>query len=86
MGSYRPQTFSGISPAQLERLQEKADAAGVEMSGPTGRASKKGVEVEWSYSEQTQELTVRCVHTPFFVRAEDVNAKLRSLVDEALSS
>ncbi len=44
-----------------------------------------GVEVEWNYSEEKQELVLTCLSAPFFVSAHDVNAKLQALVRETLS-
>jgi hypothetical protein len=79
-----PQVFSGITPAQYAKLTEKARAAGVEMIGNHGRASRMGVEVEWSYSEEKQELVVTCLKTPFFVSAQDFNTKLHGLVNDTL--
>jgi hypothetical protein len=82
---YAPQVFSGVSPAQYAKLMQKANAAGVPMSGNNGRASRMGVEVEWNYSEEKQELVLTCLSAPFFVSAHDVNAKLQALVRETLS-
>jgi hypothetical protein len=81
-----PQVFSGITPAQYAKLTEKARAAGVAMNGNNGCASRMGVEVEWSYSEETQELVFTCLKTPFFISAQDFNAKLRALVSETLTA
>ena len=86
MAGYTPQVFSGITPAQYSKLMEKARTAGVAMSGNTGRASKMGVEVEWNYSEEKQELVLTCLRTPFFVSADDINAKLHALVSETLAT
>ena len=81
-----PQVFSGITPAQYAKLTEKAKAAGVAMSGNSGRATRMGVEVEWDYSEARQELVLTCIKTPFFVNAQEINARLHSLVSETLSA
>jgi hypothetical protein len=81
-----PQVFSGITPAQFAKLTEKARAAGVEMNGNNGRASRMGVEVEWCYSEERQELVFTCLKTPFFISAQDFNTKLRTLVSETLTT
>ena len=56
------------------------------MNGNNGRATRMGVVVEWNYSEERQELTLTCLQTPFFVRANDVNAKLQALVNETLTA
>jgi hypothetical protein len=81
-----PQVFTGITPALYAKLTEKAKAAGVAMNGNHGRASRLGVDVEWNYSEEKQELVLTCLQTPFFVSAHDVNAKLHALVNETLTA
>ena len=86
MAQAAPQVFSNITPEQYTKLASKAQAAGIDMSGNTGTASKFGVEVAWNYSAATQELTLHCLRTPFFVKAEDVNAKIQALVKETLAS
>ncbi len=80
-----PQIFAGVTPAQYAALLEKAQAAGLGLSGNSGSASRFGVEVAWNYSPETQELTLQCLRTPFFVRAAEVNARLKALVTEALN-
>jgi len=86
MAQAAPQVFSNITPEQYANLAAKAQAAGIDMSGNTGTASKFGVEVAWNYSAATQELTLQCLRTPFFVKTEDVNAKIQALVKETLAS
>ncbi len=56
------------------------------MSGTYDRATKMGVEVEWSYSPEKQELVLTCLHAPFFLGADGVNAKLQELVNETLTA
>lgn len=85
MNSSVPQTFKDVAPSQYAKLIEKARAAGVEISGNSGVASKFGVEIAWNYAADTQELTLHCLHAPFFVSAADVNAKIQALVKEALA-
>jgi hypothetical protein len=86
MAASTPQVFSGITPVKYAALMEKANTAGVAMSGNSGRATKMGVEVEWNYSEEKQELVLTCHRTPFFVSAEDINSRLRELVNQALQA
>jgi hypothetical protein len=86
MTSHAPQVFTGVTPQQYAKLTTEARAAGIEMNGNTGRASKMGVEVEWNYSEEKQELVLTCLQTPFFVSADQVNQKLRTLVNQVLTS
>lgn len=80
MGQGEPQIFSSITPGHYTKLVEKANAAGIDLSGNTGKASKFGVEVAWNYAPETQQLTLQCLKTPFFVKTEEVNSKLRELV------
>jgi len=86
MAASTPQVFSGITPAKYAALIEKANAAGVSMSGNSGRATKMGVEIEWSYSPEKQELVLTCLRTPIFLSAHDMNARLRELVKQALQA
>lgn len=85
MAASAPHVFHGITPERYARLVEKARGAGIEMQGNSGSATKFGVEVEWNYSPETQELTLQCLRTPFFLTAADVDAKIQSLVNEALA-
>jgi len=78
------QVFSGITPEQYAKLTAKAQAGGIAFSGNSGTASKFGVEVDWNYSPETQELTLQCLSTPFFVKPEAVNSKIQALVKETL--
>ena len=84
MSQTAPQVFSNITPEQFSSLTAKAHAAGIDLAGNTGTASKFGVEVSWNYVPETRQLTLLCLHTPFFVKPENVNAKIRALVKETL--
>jgi hypothetical protein len=78
-----PLAFSGITPWHFAKLTAKAQAAGINLSGNRGRASKFGVEIEWNYSAETGELTLHCLDLPPFVKPEAVNAKILALVKES---
>lgn len=80
MTATAPQIFHGVTPERYARLIEKAGSAGIPIDGNNGSASKFGVEVAWSYSPETQELSIQCLRTPFFLHAGDVEAKIRTLV------
>jgi hypothetical protein len=80
-----PQTFSGITPERYASLLQKAQASGINLSGNSGTASKLGIEVAWNYSQATQELTFQCLRTPFFMKPQDVNARIESIVKETLA-
>ncbi len=84
MAQGEPQVFSGITPAQFSTLTAKAHAAGIQLNGNSGSASKYGVEIAWNYAPESQQLTLHCLHTPFFVKPEDVNTKIQALVKESL--
>ena len=79
-----PQVFSGITPENYATLIKKAQAAGLSLTGNSGTASKFGVEVAWNYSPESLELIIQCLGTPFYVKPEQVNAKIQALVKETL--
>ena len=83
MSQNTPQVFKNITPEHFARLQEKARGAGIALDGNTGQASKFGVEVAWNYVPESQELTLHCLETPFFVKPEDVAARLDALVRQS---
>jgi hypothetical protein len=85
MSTSAPQIFNGVTPEQYARLVEKARTAGIDLSGNSGAASKYGVEISWNYAPATQELTLHCLKTPFFMSAAAVDAKIATLVRESLS-
>ncbi|MGA2674216.1 MAG: hypothetical protein ABSE99_13420 [Terracidiphilus sp.] len=78
------QVFSGMMPEQFARLTARAQAAGIGLSGNSGRASNFGVEIVWNYAPETQKLTVQCLSAPFFMRMGDVDARIAALVKESL--
>jgi hypothetical protein len=65
MTSRTPQIFTGVTSGQYAKLKERARAEGIELNGNCGRASKMGIEVEWNYTEEKQELVLTCMETPF---------------------
>lgn len=85
MASCKPQVFSGVTAGQYAALMAKAKSVGMDISGTHGRASRMGVEVEWTYSEEKQELVLTCLRTPFFVSEDQVNEQLQTLVKQALA-
>ena len=85
MGQSAPQVFKGVTPEQYARLVEKAKVAGIDLTGPSGTASKFGVEVAWNYAADAQQLTLHCLKAPFFMSTKDVDAKIQTLVNESLA-
>ena len=84
MGQSSALVFSGITAAQFSILTGKAQAAGIDLQGNSGSATKYGVEVAWNYSPGTLQLSLQCVKTPFFVKPADVHAKIQELVRETI--
>lgn len=80
-----PQIFSNVTPDQFTLLTQKAQSAGIAITGNSGSASKLGVEVAWNYSPTSQQLTLQCLKAPFFVKVDDVNQRIRALVTETLA-
>jgi hypothetical protein len=85
MAPSAPLVFKGVTPDQFARLVEKAKGAGIDISGNTGSASKFGLEIAWNYAPSSQELTLQCLKTPFFMSASDVDTKIHSLVQQSLA-
>jgi hypothetical protein len=86
MSKIAPQVFKDITDEQWTKLVAKAKAGGIDLNGNTGTASKFGVDVAWNYVPGTQELTFQCLSTPFFVKPQDVYAKIQALVKETVAS
>jgi hypothetical protein len=84
MAKSEPQIFSGITPENYATLIQKAQSAGLNLTGNSGKATKFGVELSWSYSPERLELTIQCLGTPLFVKPEQVNAKIQALMKQAL--
>lgn len=85
MSEHAPRVFSGIAPDRFAALCEKAKAAGIDLDGNSGTASKYGVEVRWDYDPATCQLVLECLKTPFFVSADDVYGRLNTLVQQSLA-
>ncbi len=64
-----PLVFCNITPEQYAALIAKAKASGVDLIGNSGTASRYGVEIAWNYAPESQQLTLQCLKTPFFVKA-----------------
>jgi hypothetical protein len=86
VANHAPLIFNGINSEQYAKLAEKARAAGIDIQGNSGTASKYGVQVAWSFAAEEQQLTFQCLKTPFFVSAADVESRIRALVSETLAA
>jgi len=85
MPASAPHIFKGVTPDKYASLIEKARAAGIELNGNSGTASKFGLEIAWNYSPEAQELTLQCLKTPFFMKAADVDARIQRVIQEGLA-
>lgn len=85
MSQNAPQTFQGITNKQYAELVAQANAAGLAIEGNSGTKSKFGVEVTWNYAPENCELTIQCLRAPFFLSADEVDTKIRSLVNSVKS-
>ena len=86
MSTTAPQVFNNVTPAQFAALTEKAHSAGISISGNSGSATKMGVEVSWDYSPETGRLTLQCLKAPFFVKVDDINSRIHTLVTQTLAA
>lgn len=82
MAPSAPHVFHGVTPERFARLVKEAHSAGIDLEGNSGTASKFGIEIAWNYTPENQELTLQCLKTPFFMSMADVDAKIRTLVEE----
>jgi hypothetical protein len=63
-------------------LANRARTAGIPLTGNSGSAAMFGIEVCWNYSLETGELVIQCLRAPFFMNHGEVDAKIRSLVEQ----
>jgi len=81
MGQCAAQVFSGISPAQFSCLVSQAAAQNIAIAGNSGTASKDGITVIWNYEPATQNLTIQCTDSPWYLPCGSINSKIHDLVD-----
>jgi hypothetical protein len=82
MAASPPQVFHNVSPENYATLVEKANQAGIQLTGNAGKASQYGVEVEWNYSPEDRELSIQVLTAPFFMSADTINARIKKMVEE----
>lgn len=85
MSQSQPHIFSGIAPDHFAALSAKAVAAGINLNGNSGTATKHGVQVRWNYDPDVRQLTLEVLKTPFFISPADVYARLAALVQQSLA-
>jgi hypothetical protein len=79
------QTFSGVTKDQFSGLMQKAQAAGIGISGNSGTASQSGVTMTWNYDPASQVLTIQCTDSPFFIPCATINSQINDLVKACVS-
>jgi hypothetical protein len=82
VGLSTPQIFKGVTPERYAILADRACRAGIPLEGTSGSASMFGIEVCWTYSPETQVLTIQCLRTPFFMNQVEIDTKIRNLVEQ----
>ncbi|MGD0734306.1 MAG: hypothetical protein ABR976_04125 [Terracidiphilus sp.] len=85
MSACPSQTFSNVTPEQFAGIEQKAQKSGVPITGNCGSASTFGGHFTWNYDPATRELTIKVTEPPFLMNCESVNAKISSLVANALA-
>ncbi len=81
MAACATQTFSGVTQARFECLVEKANAAGISISGNSGQASQNGIAIRWLFDPAAQTLELQCMDSPFFISCGMLNSRIHDLVD-----
>jgi hypothetical protein len=85
MAACEAQKFSGVTQDQFSGLVQKAQAAGIGISGNSGTATQSGVTMTWNYDPASQLLVIQCTDSPFFIPCATINSKVNDLVKGALS-
>lgn len=75
------QTFSGINQEHFTCLLQKAQSAGINISGNSGSASGSGITIEWNYDPAAQVLTIQCTDKPIFLGCGVITSQIRDLVN-----
>lgn len=86
MSGCAAQTFGGFTSEQFDCLLGKAQAAGINISGDVGSASKDGITIAWAFDPGAQTLTIQCTAAPFFVPCGTINSRIQEIVDSCSST
>ena len=82
MAACATQTFTGITQSRFDCLVQKAQAAGIAISGNSGVASQDGITIRWQFDPGAQTLELQCTGTPFFLSCGTINGEIHNIVDE----
>jgi hypothetical protein len=74
--------FEKVTEEQYKKLAAQARAAGIAIEGASGKASKMGVQIQWNYVASEQRLTLQCLGKPFYMSMDEINSRLRKLVED----
>lgn len=80
MAECAAQQFNNISPAQFAYLMAAAKSQGIAIDGTSGQATQGGITISWSYTADSNTLTIQCLSAPFFLTCGVINAKIRDLI------
>ena len=76
--------FQGIDQTLYTRLLSQATSSGVSFDGD--KASMSGVEFDWTYDPQSNNLHITCTKKPFFIGCGTIQEKLTQLIQESRSA
>jgi hypothetical protein len=79
------QVFAGVTPGHFAQLVQQGNAAGLPISGETGKTTQQGVTVAWVYDPSSSTLTIECTDAPSFVPCSMINGKIDSVVSGILA-
>ena len=79
------QKFSGVTHDQFSLLLQKAQGAGINISGNSGTASQGGITMTWNYDPAAQVLIIQCTDSPFFIPCSTINSQINDLVKGSLT-
>lgn len=82
MGSCATQVFTSVTQARFDCLVEKAQTAGITITGNAGQVTHDGITMRWSFDPTKQILELQCTGAPFFLSCGAINGKIHDLVDE----
>ncbi len=73
--------IEGVDAVLYGKLLTEAVGVGATFEGT--RASISGLEFDWSYDQPSRTLRVTCLRKPFYANCEQVETRIRDLVEKA---
>lgn len=72
-----------LTEAQFEEASRRLQAAGVNLSGPSGTMSREGITAKYSYANGV--LTIEVVDKPFFLPLSLIESQMRGYIEKGLA-